>query len=273
MRSLRSLSPLQNHSIPLALASLVLGVFVLAGCDAAGPSSSDGTRVEVGFATTSSASTATTSAHSLARAADGLEVSGTNGTLTVDDLRIIVSEVELEGDGDDAEFESERPSFVDLPLDSNNVAQVVADEVPPGTYNEFGFEVEDIEVDDDDDDEELSQLREEIENEGFANWPDEASMVVVGTFTPDEGEARSFTTYFEAEIEVEIEMEDRSFEVGEDGAPRQLTVNLDPSRWFSNPDGTVDDLSKDDYETTNELVEFELEYEFEDGVTKIEFDD
>lgn len=255
----------------LVLSTLVLGFFVLAGCDSVGTSSSNGTEVQVGFTTSSASST---SANSLAKAASTLEITGTNGTLAVDDIRIIVSEVELESEADSVEFESDKPTFVDLPLDSNNVARVVEDEVPPGVYNQFEFEVEDVELDDEDDDEEeLRQLRQEIEDEGFTNWPNEASMVVVGTFTPDDGEARPFTTYFEAEIEVEVEMEDGSFEIGGEDSPRQLTVNLDPARWFTKPDGTVDDLSQHDYETTNEVVEFELEYEFEDGVTEIEFDD
>lgn len=239
------------------------------GCDSTGPSS-EGSQVSVGFKATS-----TSSSPSLTKATDdSVVVSGSNGTLTIDEIGIIVSEVELEGDADSAEFETERPSFLDLPLNEPDPVQVVTDEVPSGTYEEFQFEVEDVELDDDDDDEEeLSQLRAEIDDAGYSNWPESASMVVVGTFTPDDGEDASFTTYFEAEIEVEVDMEDRPFEIGGDGASRNLTVNLDPAQWFRHSDGTVEDLSQDDYETTGEPVEFEAEYEFGDGVTEIEFDD
>ena len=46
---------------------------------------------------------------------------------------------------------------------------------------------------------------------------------------------------------------------------------IDPAVWFVNDDGTVDDLSAFDYDTTGELFEFEAK--FEDGFTKIELDD
>lgn len=259
------MTTLQYRPFALALASLALGVFVLSGCDSTGPSADD-SEVEVGFQTsTSSAKSTPLSAKS---SPDTLVLEGSNGTLKITDLRLIVSEVKLDGEADSAEFETEKPSFLDLPLDTTDVAPVAADRIPPGTYNEFEFEIEDVGLDDEDDDEEeLQELRSEIENEGFTDWPENASMVVVGSFTTDDGTTRSFETYFEAEIEVELEMEDRSFEVGGDGLSRRLTVTLDPGQWFSNGDGTVRDLSQE----AGELVEFE--YEFESGVTEIEFDD
>lgn len=268
MRFMRLLNPLRTQLFALSLVGLALGVFVLTGCDLAG-TSSDTSEVDIGFTTTSSS---TSSLQKLAE--DELDITGSNGTLNITDIRLIVDEVELEGDDDNAEFEMEKPFFLDLPLDGTDVASVVTGQVPPGTYTEFEFEVEDADFDDDDDDEEqeLQNLRDEILSEGFSNWPDDASMVVVGTFTED-GTTRSFITYFDAEIEVEIDMEDRPFEVGGDDASRRLTVNLDPARWFTKEDGTVQDLSQDNYTDTDELVEFELEYEFEDGVREIEFDD
>lgn len=262
------LNPLRTRLFALSLAGLALGVFVLTGCDSAG-TSSDTSEVDVGFTTTSSSTSSLEK-----QAQDDLEITGSNGTLNITDIRLIVDEVDLEGNDDDAEFEMEKPFFLDLPLDGTDVASVVTGRVPPGTYTEFEFEVEDADFDDDDDDEEeeLLSLRDEIENEGFTDWPADASMVVVGTFTED-GTTRSFTTYFDAEIEVEIDMEDRPFEIGGDDASRRLTVKLDPALWFENVDGTVQDLSQNDYADTGELVEFDVEYEFEDGVTEIEFDD
>lgn len=263
-----SLKPLAlENRLTIALVGLVLGAFTLAGCDSVGSSSSDGSQVEVGFTSTGSSSTA--SATALAKANDTLTVEGANGTLEIADIRFIVSEVELEGDADSAEFETEQPAFVDLPLDSTEVVSVVNGQLPSGIYNEFEFEVEDADLDDDEDEEELQALRDDIENAGFSDWPNEASLVVAGTFTPTDGDARPFTTYFDAEIEVEIEMEDRPFEIGGDDPSRELTVNLSPSNWFVS-NGDPMDLSADQYQNVEEPVEFEIEFE-EDS--EIEFDD
>lgn len=262
------MSVLQVRLLPLALVFAM--TFTVVGCDSAGPST-DGSEVEVGFATSSS-STTSTSSFSKTVTDDSLVLSGSNGTLRIHDIRLIVDEVELEGEADSAEFETESPVFVDLPLDTTEVTSAATSQIPPGIYNEFGFEVEDADLDDGDDDENLQDLRNDIQEAGFSNWPDDASMVAVGTFTPQDDTTRSFTTYFEAEIEAEIEMEDRSFEIGGDDPTRRLTINLEPGRWFSHPDGTVQDLSQNDYETTGNLVEFEAEYEFEDGVSELEFD-
>jgi len=259
------MSTLRRQLFPLAL--LFAAIFAVAGCDSTGPSTGS-SEVEVGFATSSTSG----SASAKATTDDSLVVSGTNGTLRIHDLRLIVDEVELEGEADSAEFETEKPVFLDLPLDPTEIAPVAAGNIPPGLYNEFEFEVEDAELDDGDDDEGLQELRNDIQEAGFDNWPNNASMVAQGTFTPEGDTARSFTTYFEAEIEVELEMEDRPFEVGGDDPSRRLTINLEPGRWFSRPDGTVQDLSQDDFEDTGAVVEFEAEYEFEDGVSEIEFD-
>lgn len=268
MTSLKTLAPLQN-GLTMALVGLSLGV-LLAGCDSAGTSTNDGGEVEVGFSSSSSSSTTSTTA--LAKRNDStLVVGGANGdTLQIDDIRFIVSEVELEGEADSAEFETEKPAFVDFPLNSTDVVSVVNGQIPPGTYNEFDFEVEDADLDDDEDEEELEQLRADIEEAGFSDWPNEGSLVVVGTFAPSGGDAQSFTTYLDAEIEVEIEMDDRPFEVGGDDPSRQLTVNLSPSNWFVS-DGNPVDLSADKYQNPEEeLVEFEIEFEEE---SEVEFDD
>ena len=257
--------------------ALVAMAAAFVACDSAGTSTStDDPSVEVGFSTAPSsakADRAGSKALNTSATTDSLVLSGANGTLRIHDIRLILDEVELEGDADSAEFESEKPSFLDLPLDTTEVASVVSDQVPPGLYNEFGFEVEDAELDDSDDDEGLPALQDDIEQAGFPNWPGSASMVAVGTFTPEGDTARSFTTYFEAEIEVEVELEDHPFEIGGNDPSRRLTVNLDPARWFSRPDGTVQNLARDDYSDTGNVVEFEVEYEFEDGVSDIEFDD
>jgi hypothetical protein len=152
---------------------------------------------------------------------------------------------------------------LDVPLDTTDVVPLVASRIPPATYDEFEFEGEAVDIEDDDD--ELQALRDQI-REDFPNWPGDASMVVVGTFTPEGGTPQEFTTYFEAEIEVEREL-DPAIEVTGEGFSRRLTVELDPTRWFSRSDGTVQDLTQNNGELA------ELEVEFEDGVAEIEVDD
>lgn len=255
------------------LATFALAVAVaatLVGCDSAGPSNG-GSDVEVGFSSGSSSTPATTS---LAKSNHTLDVVGANGdTLRIEDIRFIVSEVELEGEADSAEFETEKPTFVDLPLNSSDVVSVVRGQLPPGTYNEFEFEVEDADLDDDEEEEEIQQLRSDIESAGFSAWPDEASLVVVGSYIESgQPSGTSFETYLDAEIEVEIEMdEERPFEIGGNDGSRELTVNLQPSNWFVNDSGNPVDLSADTYQNPeDDLVEFEIEFEEE---SEIEFDD
>jgi len=254
-----------HRSSLLFLVGLATVGLLVAGCDSTGSSPENGSDVAVGFSSATSTSSASTSAARTAE--DSLAVTGANGTLKIGDIRFIVSEVELEGDADSAEFETEKPVFVDLPLRSADVVSVVNGRVPPGTYNELEFEVEDADLEDE---EELDELRSDIEDAGFANWPDEASLVAVGSFTPDGGAARAFTTFFDAEIEVEIEMEDRPFEIGGNDTARELTVNLSPSRWFVAEGGDPLDLSADRFQNAEEPVELEIEFEEE---SEIEFDD
>lgn len=269
---------LQSRLVPLSLVFAMTLAFV--GCDSSGPSTTSG-EVAVSFSTTSTSSNQSTSA--LAKAeSDSLVLSGSNGdTLTIHDIRLIVDKVKLEQDSDDdegsdsveveieREVEVERPSFLNLPLQGSEVSPVTAGDVPEGTYNEFEFEVDDLD-DDGDDEGDVQGLLSDIRNEeGFPNWPKDASMVVVGSFTPAESSATSFTTYFEAEIEVERTL-NPALEVTGDGFSRELVVRLDPARWFTRSDGTLKDLSQSDFEETGTILEFEAE--FEEGVSEIEFD-
>ncbi|MFB6278127.1 MAG: hypothetical protein ABEK75_01335 [Salinibacter sp.] len=259
--------------VPLVLA--LIAAVALVGCDSTGPSTSNGGEVTVSFATASS----TQSTGSFAKAAaDSLVLSGSNGTMQIDDIRLIVDKVKLEqdteGTGEDSaeveierEVEVERPDFLDLPLQDSEVSPVAAGDVPNGTYNEFEFEVDDLDDDEGSAQELLSAIRTE---EGFPNWPEDASMVVTGTFTPADGAPTSFTTYFEAEIEVERVLS-TPLEVTSEGFSRELIVRLDPARWFERGDGTIQDLSQFDYEATGTVKE--LEAEFEEGVAEIEYDD
>ncbi|MGH7477033.1 MAG: hypothetical protein ACRELD_12135 [Longimicrobiales bacterium] len=208
-------------------------------------------------------------------ASQALTVEGTNGVLTITDVRLIVEEFELEGDDDAcereddddcAEFES-GPFFVQLPVDAGGVVTITQDAIRPGTYDELEFEVEDLEDDEDDEDAAaIAALRAQIRSE-FPEWPDRASALVVGTFTPVGGAPQPFSVFIEAEIEVEMELNPPLVVPGD----RALVIDVAPGFWFRRPDGSVLDLTQWDHATTGRLLELELE--FEDGFVELEIDD
>ena len=202
-----------------------------------------------------------------------LVISGSNGTLTITDISLIVNEFELEVDEDACEVEGaedeeceefEAPAaFVRLPLDGDALV-AVSTMVPAGTYHSVEFEVEDIDLDESDDDAGDINVITTAVRAAFPNWPDEASMVVVGSFTPTGGQPIPFTVFFDAEIEIE-----KNFvpALVVDQSNETVTIELDPSVWFKRFDGTVLNLSA----LNGQVVEFEAE--LEDGFQEIEFDD
>ena len=173
---------------------------------------------------------------------DALTLTGANGTLRIDDLRMVVAEFELEGDDDvntcgqapgaedDCEDFNAGPMFIDLPLAGGSVP-VSSGDVPAGTYHEVEFEVEDL-----DDDEEnaaerarIEQLWQQIRTQ-FPDWPRDASLLVVGTFTPTGGAPQPFRAFIQAEIEIETEL-NPPLVVGQ-GESRGVDVLLDPAVIF-----------------------------------------
>lgn len=203
-------------------------------------------------------------------ASGGITLTGSNGTLEIQDIRLIVSELELERaegacvgeDDDDCEEFEAGPFLVNLLDGSAN--QVVSELIPAGTYTEFEFEVEDLDEDDDDDSAKrltmqniLAQLRQ-----AYPAFPSNASMVVHGVFTPAGGSAQEFTVYFAAEIEVEQEF-DTPFRVPEDGT---ITVTLNPANWFQTGSQVLNLAALD-----GQTVEFEAE--FKSGVEGVEHEE
>jgi hypothetical protein len=265
-------------------AMLVLATLATAACGEATGSQGDG-RVAVRFTTGGQAGVAAAVEGETAAAGGTLLVAGSNGTLSIQDVRLIVNEFELENDdhgrgGDDddddacdssgrgnpcrQEFRAP-PFLLELPLSGGQVT-VATDQVPAGSYNEFKFKVEDLELDDDDHTATERQALQAILTQVRATYPafpDRASMVVRGTFTPTGGAPRPFTVYFDAEIEVETELSPPLV------VPRtaSLTVDVQPDLWFRS--GTqVRDLSALDGRT----VEFEIEIERGFGRVEVERD-
>lgn len=261
---------------PLVLLTLAAGLS-LAACDADTTAPEGTSPVAIGFGTASAATASSPMATAPQR---NVVAEGTNGTLEITDVLLIVSELELEGaddacldpDDDDlddcADFEAS-PFLLELPLDGSTVT-VAVEGAQAGTYHELEFEVEDLELDDDDDAQELEPAWAEA-RDAHIDWPDEASMVVEGTFTPaDDATARTFRVFVDADIEVELEMDEPL--VVEADEPASVTVLLDPGTWFTRADGSVLDLSAFDYDGDESDI-IELEAEFEDGVVEIELDD
>ncbi len=198
-------------------------------------------------------------------AAGAITLTGSNGTLVIEDIRMIVSEMELERSGvecvveedDDGCEKFEGGPFLVNVLDGTAEAVVTAI-IPPGAYTEFEFEVEDLESDDEEDSNEvqaIEALLAEIRQD-YPDFPTEASALVHGTF-----EGQPFTVYLDAEIEVEREFA-TPFMVPEDGA---ILVNLEPASWFMRGGEVVNLLALD-----RQTIEFEAE--FESGI-EVDHDD
>lgn len=222
---------------------------------------------------------------------------GTNGTLTLDEIRLVINKVELEtvdsscgvGDGSsdgsddgiaavDSGDDSEEhcgefqvgPRFLDLPLDGQSV-EAVTSMIPAGTYDRLKFKIEDLEDDEDDvnDASLIAEIRAQVLAE-FPDWPRAASALVVGSFQPTDGDPIAFRVFVEAEVEIEMDLVPNLVVDDAGTTSRELTVDVSPGDWFTNPDGTVLDLSAYDFDTTGQLLEFEVEMEH--GFTEIEFE-
>jgi hypothetical protein len=230
----------------------------------------DSARLRVAFAALDTTATPSTS--------DQLVVTGTNGVLTITDVRMIVSEFELKGpracveEDDDGELELEHcefessPFLLDLPLNGDSIVVATTD-VPTGAYTEVEFEVEDLKRDDDDGNrtrDAINALRTQMRS-AFPNFPDDASVVVVGTFTPNGGTARPFTVYLDADVDFELPLIPPLI-INESGANRTVTVEITPKRWFLRA-GRVFDLSA----FNGRVLEFEDDFRL--GISRARCDD
>lgn len=266
--------------IPLLAGALV-------GCDtASGPNDGGGT-VTLKFTMAPGSASMQQTASGLSLAIAALPIDGTNGTLTLDEIRLVVNDIRLEsvsdtcggewGDHDDDDMSESRvslhgghpgmdedgedhdgdgceavaldPFFVSVPLEGAGTGEIGV-EVVPGTYSEITLRTG--APDGSTDADLLAAIRAE-----FLNWPENASMLVVGSFTPTDGDPVPFSVYFDARIKVEQEFEDDPLVV-EEGGNLTITVTIDPMTWFMNADGTVDDLSVHDFATTGEVVPFDF---------------
>jgi hypothetical protein len=161
-----------------------IAIALLTACDAAtGPGEKGTVAVRFGTTTNSALASNILSADDRHPAFDQLTITGTNGTIVIDDIRFIVEEMELRSsesnsacenedendgldddvrasrssdqsrDGDEDENEAEcefegGPFIVNLPLNGNTTITTTG--VPAGKYDSFKFKIDDLEGDDDD---------------------------------------------------------------------------------------------------------------------------
>ncbi|MFN0097682.1 MAG: hypothetical protein ACKVS7_03330 [Gemmatimonadaceae bacterium] len=263
---------MQPRSFTRSGALLTAAVFALSACES---STTPNANAAVRFSSPAVPGQSTTTT---AGGSPGLSIAGTNGTLVITDIKLVVDEFELKlvssnsgldceelddtpsDDDDCSEFES-RLFVADVPLGTGTVT-VASDRIPAGTYDEMEFEVKDLFVDSNDDDdvaraariaEVLATLRQT-----YTDWPTGASMVVVGTFTPTGGVAQPFRVYFDADLEVETVL---SPPLVIDGSSSGVTVELRPDLWFKRGDGSVINLALFNYATTSTLAQLEVEFE------------
>ncbi|HEX6575256.1 MAG TPA: hypothetical protein VF042_09815 [Gemmatimonadaceae bacterium] len=238
----------------------VLACGLLVACDGAtGPGTTGNVSIRFGAATNASARSALQVSNIAGTRSDELTITGTNGTLVIQDVRFIVEEMKLRGsdnlagcgdddddrggddnlivsadrgrdhdeddgndDDDECEFEG-GPFIVDLPLDG--AATIATEDVPAGTYDSFRFKIDDLESDDDDEDDDRARSPELLNQMrvAYPNFPSRASLVVKGT-----KDGQPFTVYFRSKIRITQPISPPLTIPGD----QELTVTIDPTAWL-----------------------------------------
>ena len=253
----------------ILMAALAVALPMLGACD--GSSSPSGTpgsssvALQINAVTPAKAGgTASVTQPNATVASGPITLTGTNGTLVIDDLQLIVSRIRLkraEGDCGAADTSSTCKKFKGGPFRVNlldgTAADVVTADVPAGNYTALEFKAQNLDPSDD----------KEIEEDGavkavellivdlrktYPNYPRKASMVAHGTFTPTGGTAKPFTVYFQAEIEIKKSFT-TPFKVPDDA---KVVIDLDAASWFKDGANVIN-LSTQDGKT----LRFELELE------------
>ncbi|MDB4950692.1 MAG: hypothetical protein JWM27_3341 [Gemmatimonadetes bacterium] len=249
------------------IAAATLLPLAAAACSDGGPTQAGAPagQVAIRFSTGSGVSASRAPGLSFSQAPGTLTIQGSNGTLALSDLRVIVSRFELRRvqgvcpaagqaganadkggshDGSDDHSNSSEcrrfragPSVLALPLDGSPVT-IATDSVPAGTYGSVKFKVENLEDEkgemehesgDDHPDEQAGLLAALAQiRTAYPSFPSTASMVAQGTFTPTGGAAQPFTVYFRANLNVEKPLSPPLVIPGS----AAVTVAVDPSLWF-----------------------------------------
>lgn len=203
-----------------------------------------------------------------------VELGGTNGTLTIDEMRMVVSGFALEEpDGNCAgvvgcsRFEGP-PVATPLPLTVESLP-VAQGSIDAAVYEELKFEVEDLEADQTGDQEKADQLAALLEEvrQDVPDWPESATAYVTGQFTPTGGEPVAFRTFLEAESTVTLSFA-APLAISDDDSGDRIVVEVSASEWFAGEE--VADLSAHDFDLTGEVVSFgELGVAVSAGFTQV----
>jgi len=250
--------------------SLLAAPLALAACGGDGTGTQARSQVSVRMGVARTGAGAVRSSEGLASVGGPLAVAGSNGTLSISAIQVVVAKFQLRGsddvacDGsradDECEFQA-GPFFVDLPLDGSQL-NVTTGAVPPGTYTGLRFRVKNLDDGDDDDgvdDDDatpaqvaalFSQIRAQI-----PDWPQKASMLVTGTFTPTGGAPRAFRAFLRAEVRLTLPI-NPPLAVAEGSTSSAVAVVMDPASFFKTGTAVLD-LSQ----FNGRLGEFKVEAE------------
>lgn len=248
-----------NTSLSRVLTLAVIATaLILAGCDSTDSNNDTGeARLSLAFSTTTNATAALTARSTT------LSDSG-NNELTIERVQLAISELELERADDDGNDDTERddiergPMVIDLPLAGEGPVTFADGIVEAGSWDELEFEIDRLERDDDDEARVLDE----------ANFPEDTSIRVEGTYTPAGGEAQPFvfTTDLEAEQELEF---DPPITVSPE-SEEQITLSVRLNDWFRQSDGT---LINPDEANAGGAFENDVEDRIQDSIDYEEDDD
>ncbi len=218
--------PIARHLVPC-----LLGAALATACsEGSGPTSA---------AQASLSFTAGTGAKAAAMSLSAAPVSVGGKTLVLSQVQVVLSEVELKaaehtgtcaGEGGGCEEFEAGPTLIDLPVDGG-VTTAVSTSVAAGTYSEAELKVD---VPDEDNAATVAFLA------AHPAWPASASIHVVGTFDANDGLGpQPFDRYLAGEAELELEFNPPV--TVESAGAFNVTVAIDPSRWFLAGDGSLID--------------------------------
>lgn len=228
-----------------AVLALLVSVLVVGGC-------SDNTS-PAGSTNNFSLSFAAPGATGAAKAGDPDTLIAGADTLVLTNVQVVLKHIELQSVQDSAstdslgceEFEA-GPLLVDMPL-GGAVSQAVSVDVPPGTYDEVEFNIH-------------PARGEEADAAAFlAAHPEFAGVAIRadGTFN---GTAFTFTTRRGAHEETDL---DPALVVTADGGPVNVTLQVDHTTWFVDPDGRLIDPATANADGENQwLVEHNIRRSF-----------
>lgn len=242
----------------------------LAGCEGAPVPSGGEASVQVRFSAAGASRTLKPAAGAASTQEDGeaLRIEGSNGVLTLKDVRLILDELRLSpgdedcplpggvGDEDLSCRFASGPFFLDLPL-GGEAARVIEDYMPAGAYGDVGFRVGETEEGGPEDDRGDGFLAREVRSV-FPEWPDHASLMLEGAFAPVRGTPRTFRVFIEADSRIVMKLDPPLVVAGE-GPPGVVTVETRPDRWLKRLDGSILELSLYDFGRTGAVLEFDLE--------------